>query len=63
MSVQGHLLHSKVENVWMNGSKVGKFGRQQNLKSIVMHGSKVGESGIVEKEQNLKSVAMNGVKI
>ena len=62
MFVQGHLLHSKDENVWMNGSKVGKFGRQQNLKSIAMHGPKVGESGKVVKEQNLKSLVMNGVK-
>ena len=57
-----NLLHNKVENVVMNGSKVGKFGRQQILKSIVMNGPKVGEFGKVEREQNLKSVVVNGVK-
>ena len=62
LSVQGNLLHSKVENVMMNGSKVGKIRRQQNLESIVMDGPKVGEFGKVEKEHNLKSIVMNGVK-
>ena len=35
----------KVENVVMDGSKDGEFGRiegQQNLKSVVMDGPKVG---------------------
>ena len=49
--------HDKAENVVMDGSKVGKFGkieRQQNLKSVVIDGRKVGEFGKVGKEQKLK---------
>ena len=29
VSVQGNLLHSKVESIVMNGPKVGEFGGQQ----------------------------------
>ena len=45
---QGKLLHSKVENVVMNGSEVGelrKVVKEQHLKSTVMNGPKVGEFG------------------
>ena len=58
-SVQGNLVRSSVENVTMNGSKVGNFGnfeRQQNLKSVVMDGVKGG------KGDKVKNVVMNGVK-
>ena len=40
-----------VENVVMDGSKVGEFGkvgREQNLKSIVMNGVKIGKVGKLE---------------
>ena len=40
LSAQGNLLRSKVENVVMDGSKVGKVGREQKLKSILMDGVK-----------------------
>ena len=32
LSVQGNLLRSEVENVMMNGSKVGKFGKLKDNK-------------------------------
>ena len=59
LSMKGNLLHSKVENVVMNGSKVGelkKVVKEQNLKSTVMNGVKSGKLG---KQQNLKSIVMN----
>ena len=40
----------------MNGSEVGKLGKEQNWKSIVMNGAKKGKGDMV------KSVVMNGVK-
>ena len=49
----------KVENVVMDGSKIGKFRkieRQQNLKSIVLDGVRSGE------EDEVKNVVMDGVK-
>ena len=49
-------MHSKVENVVMNGVKSGNFGKQQNLKSIVMSGVRS------ERGDMVKSVAMIGVK-
>ena len=51
--------HDKAENVVMDGSKVGNFGkveRRQKLKSVVMNGV---ESGTGDK---VKNVVMNGVK-
>ena len=48
-------MHSKVENVVMNGSQVGKFGRLLNSKGIVMN-------GVREKGDMVKSVVMNEVK-
>ena len=53
------LLRSKVENVVMDGSRVGEFGkvgREQKLQSIVMGGV---ESG---KEDKVKNVVVGGVK-
>ena len=53
----GQINSDKVENVVMDGSKVGKFGkieRQQNLKSVVMDGSTVGEFGKVGKLENCR---------
>ena len=35
-------MNRKVENVVMNGPEVGKLGKEQNLKSIVMNGVKKG---------------------
>ena len=58
MPAQGNLLLSKVENVVMDGSQVGEFGkvgRQQKLKSIVTDGVKS------RKEDKVKSVVMDGV--
>ena len=52
-------MSDKVENVVMDGSKVGefgKFGREQNLKRIVMNGVKSG------KADKVKNVVMNGVR-
>ena len=51
--------HDKAENVVMDGSKVGKFGKvgeEQKLKSTVMNGVDNG------KEDKVKNVVMNGVK-
>ena len=56
---------AKVEDVVMDGSKVGKFGeieRQHNLKSVVMDVPIVREFGKVDREQKLKSIVMDGVK-
>ena len=38
--VKGNLLFSEVENFVMSRSQVGKFGRQQNSKGIMMNGVK-----------------------
>ena len=65
LSEQGNLLRSKVENVVMDESRVGKLGRiegQQNLKCVVMDGPKVGGFGKVGREQKLKSIVMDGVR-
>ena len=59
LSTQGKLLHSKVENVVMNGSTVGelrKVGKEQHLKSTVMNGVRSERGDVV------KSVVMNGVE-
>ena len=59
LRAQGNLLRSKVENVVMDGPKVGEFGkvgREQKLKSIVMDGVKSG------KEDKVKNVVMDEVK-
>ena len=59
LSAQGNLLRSKVEDVVMDGYKVGEFGkvgREQKLKSIVMDGVKSGE------EDKVKNVVMDGVR-
>ena len=47
----------EVENVVMHGPQVGKLGKEQKLKSIVMDGVKKGRGDMV------KSVVMDGVKI
>ena len=58
----------KVENVVMEWIKswnfFGKIERQQNLKSVVMDGPKVGEFGKVGvgTEQKLKSIVMDRVR-
>ena len=46
----------EVENVVMHGPQVGKLGKEQKLKSIVMDGVKKGRGDMV------KSVVMDGVK-
>ena len=40
LSARECLLNRKVENVVMNGPEVGKLGKEQNLKSIVLNGVK-----------------------
>ena len=59
LCAQGNPLHDKDENIVINESKVGEFGKvkkEQHLKNTVTNG--------VESERGelVKSVAMNGVK-
>ena len=43
LSARECLLNRKVENVVMNKPEIGKLGKEQNLKSIVMNGVKKGK--------------------
>ena len=52
LSARECLLNRKVENVVMNGAEVGKLGKEQNLKSIVMNGVMKGKGDM------MKSVVM-----
>ena len=55
LPAQGNPLRSKVENVVMDGPKVGEFGkvgREQKVKSIVIDGVKTRKVGKIGKLQN-----------
>ena len=51
LSAEGNPLHDKVENIVMNGPKVGEFGKvkkEHNLKIVLTGGVKSGKFGKLE---------------